>query len=94
MDKYIDYYNDSKKVTYHEQTDISNIEGVIIRKVNKGAAQKSGFNKDDIIREINGLPVRNLKDFNEIMAQVKDHKVLRILLQRQNRAIFVAIRLD
>ena len=25
MDKYIDYYNDSKKVTYHEQTDISNI---------------------------------------------------------------------
>ncbi len=75
-------------------SDISNIEGVIIRKVNKGAAQKSGFNKDDIIREINGLPVRNLKDFNEIMAQVKDHKVLRILLQRQNRAIFVAIRLD
>ena len=25
MDKYIDYYNDSKKVTYHEQTDISKI---------------------------------------------------------------------
>ena len=25
MDKYIDNYNDSKKVTYHEQTDISNI---------------------------------------------------------------------
>ncbi len=25
MDKYIDYYNDSKKVTYHEQTDIANI---------------------------------------------------------------------
>lgn len=73
---------------------ISNIEGVIIRNVNKGPAQKAGINKDDIIREINGLPVRNLKDFNEIIAQAKDNNVLRILLQRQNRAIFVAIRLN
>ena len=56
MDKYIDYYNDSKKVTYHEQTDISNI--LRLRAVLKTLPD---FCKD-YFRAMDPLPMRMISE--------------------------------
>ena len=52
MDKYIDYYNDSKKVTYHEQTDILAIIIIINIFIHKNLLKKNYF--------ITSLNVKNI----------------------------------
>lgn len=70
----------------------SRIKGVIVTKLEEGIAQKAGLVAGDIITQINGLDVVDVKTFEEALKATEKSPVLRVLINRQGNPYFVAIR--
>jgi serine protease Do len=72
---------------------IEDAEGVVIVKVDPDSkGGESGLINGDIIKEINRKSVRNVKEYNKRLGELKNEKKLRILVRR--RAIFMIIELE
>jgi serine protease Do len=66
-------------------------EGVVVAAVAVGSpADQSGIQPGDVIRQVNGRPVRNLADFERATAGLKPGERVTILLQRGATSMFVA----
>jgi len=81
-------------VAVEETKNNAKIKGVIIKSLEDGIAQKAGLMPGDIITQINGLDVVNLKTFEEALKETDKNPVLRVLIMRQGNPYFVAIRKD
>lgn len=81
-------------VAVEETKNDAKIKGVIVKNLEDGIAQKAGLMPGDIITQINGLDVVNLKTFEEALRETDKNPVLRVLIMRQGNPYFVAIRKD
>jgi len=69
--------------------------GVVVAQVNPGgAAEEAGIMQGDIIRELNGTPVKNLQDYEKAMTSYKKGALLRLLLKRGESSLFVALQVE
>jgi serine protease Do len=67
--------------------------GVIVSQVESGSpADEAGLQRGDIIQEINGQSIRRLDDYRTAMGKVKKDKVVRLLVKRGERNIYLAFR--
>jgi len=74
---------------------LKELSGVIVTEVKlDGLAQKAGIQRGDVIREINGIQVATVADYDKAVSSVKKGGSLRILLRRGGANRFVAIQLD
>lgn len=79
-------------VMIEETQSNAKVKGVVITKLDEGIAQKAGLTMGDIITQINGLDIVDVKTFNEALSATEATPVLRVLINRQGNPYFVAIR--
>ena len=66
--------------------------GVVVTEVEPGSsAERAGIRRDDIIREINRKPVKNLRDFERLTQELETDSPVLLLLTRGNATIFFSI---
>jgi serine protease Do len=67
--------------------------GVIVSQVESGSpADEAGVQRGDIIQEVNGQAIRRLSDYQAAIGKVKKDEVIRLLVKRGERNIFLAFR--
>jgi serine protease Do len=67
--------------------------GVIITQVEPGSpAEETGVQRGDIIQEINGQSIRKLSDYQSAIGKVKKDEVVRLLIKRGDRNLYLAFR--
>ncbi|HWU39845.1 MAG TPA: DegQ family serine endoprotease [Candidatus Acidoferrum sp.] len=67
--------------------------GVIVTQVEPGSpAEETGMQRGDVIQEINGQPVRKLSDYQSAIGKVKKDEVVRLLIKRGDRNLYLAFR--
>ncbi|MHB8056697.1 MAG: DegQ family serine endoprotease [Desulfuromonadaceae bacterium] len=82
-----------KKLAEHFQ--LSESSGVVVTGLKPdGAAQDAGITAGDIIKEIDGTPITSLADYDKTVAAHKQGQIIRFLLKRGNRSLYVAATLD
>lgn len=78
-----------------EQREQHAIEGgVIVVKVEPGAAAAAGIRRGDIISSINNQKVTDAKQFLDIAKKLPEDKAIPVLVQRGQGAIFLALRIE
>lgn len=70
----------------------SKVKGVVITAVEDGIAKKAGLLAGDVITQINGYDITDVKSFESALKAAEDAQVLRILVNRQDNTYFVAVR--
>ncbi len=68
--------------------------GLLVEEVKGSAARAAGLQQGDVLLAIGNMPIRSLKQFNEIIKQVPEGRNIALLVQRGDAASYVAIRLD
>ena len=67
--------------------------GVIVTQVEPGSpAEEAGVQRGDVIREINGQALRKLSDYQNAVGKVKKDEVVRLLIKRGERNLYLAFR--
>jgi serine protease Do len=67
--------------------------GVIVSQVESGSpAEEAGVQRGDIIQEINGQTVRKLSDYQSAIGKVKKDEMIRLLVKRGERNLYLAFR--
>jgi len=67
--------------------------GVIVSRVEPGGpAEEAGVQQGDIIREVNGRVIRTLSDYQSAIAKIKKDEVVRLLIKRGERSLYLAFR--
>jgi serine protease Do len=66
--------------------------GVVVTRLAEGPASRAGVRKGDIILSIGNKPVKNVKNFQELVEGLPGDKSVAILLQRNGGPTFLAIR--
>jgi serine protease Do len=67
--------------------------GVVVSQVEPGsAAEEAGVQRGDIIREMNGQPIRRLSDYQNAVGKSKKDEVIRLLIKRGERSLYLAFR--
>jgi serine protease Do len=65
----------------------------VVTQVEPGsAADEAGIQRGDIIREVNGQNIRNPGDYRAALANVKKGDLLRLLIKRGERNIYLTMR--
>ena len=66
--------------------------GVVVVQVEQGSpASDAGIRSGDLIEEINGIPVKNFKDYNAQLANQKPGSSLRFLMKRRGKTMYVVV---
>ncbi|MGE5190697.1 MAG: DegQ family serine endoprotease [Gemmatimonadota bacterium] len=74
--------------------DVENRKGVIVTQVEGGSpADDAGFQEGDIVRSINRDPVKNAKEFGELLRKFKDEKTVLFRVERGEGALFLAVKM-
>src|SRR3989338_3970398 len=68
--------------------------GLLVEEVKGSAARAAGLQQGDVLLAIGNMPIRSVKQLNEILKQVPKGKNVALLVRRGNAATYVAIRLD
>lgn len=68
--------------------------GVIVINVEQGAADKAGIRRGDVIVSLNNLQVSNTKQFLDVARELPEDKSIPVLVQRQQGAIFLALKIE
>jgi serine protease Do len=69
--------------------------GVVVIQIAPGSsAEEAGILAGDIIREVNGLPVKNLLDYQKAMTAATKGTLMRLLLKRGDSSLFVALPVE
>jgi len=75
------------------QLQLKETGGVIVSQVESGSpADEAGLQRGDIIQEINGQAIRKLGDYQAAIGKVKKDEVVRLLVKRGERNIYLAFR--
>jgi serine protease Do len=77
------------------QLGIKDAKGVVVKAVNPGGiAEEAGIAAGDIIKEINGVAINSMADYEKAISAHKKGEVMRILLRRGESSLFVAIPVE
>ncbi|HEX5774235.1 MAG TPA: DegQ family serine endoprotease [Geomobilimonas sp.] len=77
------------------QLNAKEVQGVVVAEVKSGsAAEDAGIVKGDIIREIDGVKLATVADYEKALAAHKKGTVLRLLLRRGDSSLFVALKVE
>jgi serine protease Do len=76
-----------------EQYDVEK-GGVIVVTVEKGAAAKAGLRRGDVVVSLNNLQITSAKQFLDIARDLPRNKAIPVLVQRQQGAIFLALKIE
>ena len=68
--------------------------GLLVEEVKGSAARAAGLQQGDVLLAIGNMPIRSVKQLNEILKQVPKGRNVALLVRRGNAATYVAIRLD
>jgi serine protease Do len=69
--------------------------GVVVTGVVEGSlAEKEGIQEGDLIREMNREPVRNMRDFNRIVDELKPGETVLLRVIRGENKFFVALKVE
>ena len=68
--------------------------GVFIVNVEQGAAGKAGIRRGDVIVSIDNEQIKSAKQFLDIARDLPEDKAIPVLVQRQQDAIFLALRIE
>ena len=75
------------------QLQLKDPAGVIVTQVESGSpAEEAGVQRGDVIREINGQVIRKLNDYQGAVGKVKKNEVVRLLIKRGERNLYLAFR--
>jgi serine protease Do len=67
--------------------------GVVVSQVEPGGtADEAGIERGDVIREVNGYLIRNYSDYRAALAKVKEGEIVRLLVRRGERNLYLTIR--
>ncbi len=66
--------------------------GVLVGAVGDGAAGDAGIREGDIILRIDGKPVNNIDEFEEMIKKLPTGKSIAVLVQRRGGPIFLALK--
>jgi serine protease Do len=70
-------------------------KGVVVTEVKPDSiAERAGINRGDVIREINGVKIASIGDYDKAVAAHKKGTFMRILLKRGDNSLFVALKLE
>jgi serine protease Do len=65
----------------------------VVNQVEPGSvADEAGVQRGDIIREVNGQNIRNVEDYRSVLTKVKKGEVIRLLVRRGERNLYLTIR--
>ena len=76
-----------------EQYDVEK-GGVIVVSVEQGAGGKAGLRRGDVVISLNNLQITNAKQFLNIAADLPEDESIPVLVQRQQGAIFLALKIE
>jgi serine protease Do len=68
--------------------------GLLIQEVKGSAPRSAGLQRGDVVLAIGNMPIRSLKQFNEILKQVPQGRNVALLVRRGDNASYIAIKLD
>jgi len=69
--------------------------GVVVTEVQpESLADRGGILEGDVIREINGVRVANVRDYGKAISSLKKGGYLKVLLRRGESSLFVALRAE
>lgn len=68
--------------------------GVLVQKVGKGIALDAGIQPGDVILRVQNAPVKDVADFNKIVAKLPVDKSIAMLIQRNGSPVFLAFKID
>ncbi len=74
---------------------IKQTKGVVVMEVQPGgAAEDAGIAPGDIVKEVDGTAIDEVADFEKAISSAKKGNVVRLLLQRGDSALYVALPID
>ncbi len=68
--------------------------GVLVTKVENGAAKHAGIRRGDIVIKLNNQDVKNAKSFDELVSGLPESKNIAVLVQRRGGPVFIALKID
>lgn len=68
-------------------------QGVLVATLDEGPAANAGLYPDDIILQLNHLPVKSANQFVELARELPKGKVVPVLVRRENESLYLAVRL-
>jgi serine protease Do len=75
------------------QLRLSDSSGVIVNQVEPGSvADEAGVQRGDLVREVNGQNIRNVEDYRAVLTKMKKGDVIRLLVRRGERNLYLTIR--
>lgn len=73
----------------------SETQGVVVIEIIRGSsAEDAGIVQGDIIKQINGMVVRNRTDYTKAVASLKKGDLVRLLLRRGETSLFTALKVE
>ncbi len=82
------------ELTENQKEELEDVEGgVVIKKVVSGPAAQAGLEQGDIILRLNHQPVRNVKQFEQLVNDLPTEKPISMLVQRAEGRFFLALTL-
>jgi len=77
------------------QLRIKDASGLVVTEVKAGSpVSEAGVQRGDIVREINGQKLTSLADYDRAVAAVKSGEMVRILVKRGERHLYVAFKAE
>jgi serine protease Do len=68
-------------------------QGVLVTGLDEGPAANAGLYPDDIILQVNHLPVKSATQFVELAKELTRGKAVPLLVRRENESLYLAVRL-
>lgn len=78
---------------YRQQLQVEK-NGVLVQKVAKGIALDAGIQPGDVILRVQNVTVKDVADFNKIVAKLPVEKSIAMLIQRNGSPVFLAFKID
>jgi serine protease Do len=73
------------------ELDLKNTDGVVVTAVDPRGPAAEAITPRDVIREVNGQPVKTLDDFQRLMASAPKDRPLRVKVERGGSSLYVAL---
>ena len=74
---------------------LEGVDGVLVSDVvARNAASEAGIRRGDVISEMNRVPVKNLQDYNNLLANVEKGSSVLFLVKRGGSTIYIAVKVE
>ncbi len=83
-----------KDLTREQKKKMNLEEGVFVADVASGPASRAGIQDGDVIVQIQDKAVTDVKSFKKIVAAIMPNKSVPVLVRRENRSLFLALKTD